>query len=324
MKFFTSFIFNLILMVSCHQTIDLNSSHNQMKNISSRSINPYDESDSLLELARNHLSKRSVPEFEATLNAMKCALRIVGLQVSEHHNNMIMCCGLWKMKSFMKTTADRVCENPRESNRVFDNFMTDELIYGKFTHSILGDDTLDCKNYPEGSRTCERLFAFITFILVMICLSLAFLIIGCVTASFFWRRYKRLYYKLLESKMSELDPSEKNLFMNDHFAIQKRKIPHWIANLNTNRKTDNRKSTLSNALKLEQKFNQRNRYNNNNRLDRNKTNKSTNNKRDSNSIGGKITPDSLQLPSSNSDATSQNTSIISLSECQTNNSEEKP
>ena len=27
-------------------------------------------------------SQRSVPEFEATLNAMKCALRIVGLQVS--------------------------------------------------------------------------------------------------------------------------------------------------------------------------------------------------------------------------------------------------
>lgn len=74
-------------MVSCHQTIDLNSSHNQMKNISSRSINPYDESDSLLELARNHLSKRSVPEFEATLNAMKCALRIVGLQVSGKYRN---------------------------------------------------------------------------------------------------------------------------------------------------------------------------------------------------------------------------------------------
>ncbi|KAH7638759.1 hypothetical protein DERF_006505 [Dermatophagoides farinae] len=246
----------------------------------------------------NQRSQRSVPEFEATLNAMKCALRIVGLQVSEHHNNMFMCCGLWKMKTFMKDTADRVCENAHESKRVFDDFMTDELIYGKFTHSILGDDTLDCKKYPEGSPACERLFAFITFIVVMIILLILLLVMGCCMATVCWHRSRRQYQQLLRLKLTNLDSDEKNVFLQDHYdAIEKAhstKRRNWTNNL----------KVLIPGRRLEMKQRPIDRLNQS-QVD----------------SSGKSSPDSAVPPSTNSTTTSRNTSTLTLNE---NHHQEKP
>nr|XP_027198133.1 uncharacterized protein LOC113792445 [Dermatophagoides pteronyssinus] len=244
-------------------------------------------------------SQRSVPEFEATLNAMKCALRIVGLQVSEHHNNMFMCCGLWKMKSYMKDTADRVCENAYESKRVFDDFMTDELIYGKFTHSILGDDTLDCKKYPEGSPTCDRLFAIITFIIVMIILSIFLLIIGCCMATICWHRSRRQYQCLLRLKLPDDECLEKHEFLNhdDYDDGEKRK---------TKRKNwSNHLKALKPCRPLEHKHNSTNDI-----LRRQQQRPQSNDQIDS---SGKSSPDSGIPPSTNSTTTSRNASTMTLS-----------
>lgn len=232
---------------------------------------------------------------------------------------MFMCCGLWRIKSYMKQTADKVCENPQESKRVFDDFMTDELIYGKFTHSILGDDTLDCKKYPEGSSTCDRLFGFITFIIVLIFLVLTLLIIGCIAMSISRYRYRKRYFKLLRCKLSTLDQTEKDTFLKDHYKNQKKKQSNFMKNLKTLLPGQDWKNNVRRRDIDSQKP-----YSASNNNHPNK-NSSVFFEQDSITIGtGKTTPDSALPISSSSNADSRNTSMMSLNDAQNQNSQPLP
>ena len=108
-----------------------------------------------------------------------------------YHNNMIMCCGLWKAKAMLKESALAVCEQPNNSIAVFDEMITEDLIYSQFSRSLLGDETLDCAAYPEGSPSCDRLFSLLSVAVILLIITLITVFSGfcaAVFCTFYWRR----------------------------------------------------------------------------------------------------------------------------------------
>ena len=127
-----------------------------------------------------------------------------------------MCCGLWKIKSILKYNAEQVCEHPEQSKQVFDQFITDELLYGSFSRSLLGDDSLNCGNYPEGSVVCDHLFS-ILFVLLIFSIILFFLIIISLNfTTYFCFRYRRDFDRLLKSRENNFQNfDEKSRFLKN-------------------------------------------------------------------------------------------------------------
>ena len=111
--------------------------------------------------------------------------------IAGYHNNKIMCCGLWKLKATLKESALAVCQESNHSIAVFNEMINEDLVYSQFSRSLLGDETLDCAAYPEGSPACDRFFTLLFFCGILLLLILIAVMVGfCVAVycTYHWRR----------------------------------------------------------------------------------------------------------------------------------------
>lgn len=132
-----------------------------------------------------------------------------------------MCCGLWWIKEKLKSEALAHCgDSANRSISVFNEMINENLIYSEFAKSLLGDEQASCHYYPEGSPVCDRFFATIYFIFILIICTLLAIIIGFILAMVLCVRWRRKYLNVLEkhgikgtakhSSLSDLSDSSGN------------------------------------------------------------------------------------------------------------------
>lgn len=157
--------------------------------------------------------------FDATWDALKCAMKIGLVQLSKYHNNQMSCCGLWIAKWFIKTSAQEYCDHPSGSIAIFDKYINGDLIYSPMVRTILGDETLSCDKYPENSSACTRLWILLIIMMLIIVFIIFITIIWCIFATTFWYRTRKENHRL-RNKMNALnDPSDMN--KNGMVGVQK-------------------------------------------------------------------------------------------------------
>lgn len=131
-----------------------------------------------------------------------------------------MCCGLWKIKSIIKSAALDTCDNPQQSNKVFDEVINEELIYGQFSRSLLGNDNLSCHLYAEGSAECDNFFVFLYIMLMLVLLVIVVFLLGVFYSIWMWYSWRKSYLKLLRAKayssLTAGDEKSRFLQMNGH------------------------------------------------------------------------------------------------------------
>lgn len=115
----------------------------------------------------------------------------------------MMCCGLWLVKGYLKDAADETCEKPNETKQVYDEYLTEDLIYGGFLKSLLNDSSLDCSKYPEGSPKCDAFFRIILVVIIFILMFFMVVLISLAVFFCLFLKYRRRYTRLLKSKHSE-------------------------------------------------------------------------------------------------------------------------
>lgn len=142
--------------------------------------------------------------FDATWDALKCAMKIGLMQLSKYHNNQMSCCGLWIVKWFIKTSAQEYCDHPAGSIAIFDKYINGDLIYSPMVRTILGDETLSCDKYPENSSACTRLWILLIILMLIIFFIIFITIIWCLCATTFWYRTRKENHQL-KNKMISLN-----------------------------------------------------------------------------------------------------------------------
>ncbi|KAF7490715.1 hypothetical protein SSS_01354 [Sarcoptes scabiei] len=151
--------------------------------------------------------------FDTTWDALKCAMKISLIQMSKYHNNRISCCGLWVIKYFMKSSAEEYCERAEGAKAVFDQYINEELIYNQMVRSVLGDETLSCRPYPEDSPECSRLWIMIILMLILLNIFVMTIFIWCCCVTIFWCRTRQKYHRLkakIDDRSSESKISHTN------------------------------------------------------------------------------------------------------------------
>ncbi|XP_046908719.2 uncharacterized protein LOC124490293 [Dermatophagoides farinae] len=129
--------------------------------------------------------------FDATWDALKCAMKISLIQMAKYHNNQMSCCGLWIVKWFIKSSAEEYCERPDGAKQIFDQYINGDLIYNQMVRSVLGDPDLSCDPYPEGSSACTRLWIILILLIVIGIVSMYLIIMWCCCVTCFWCRTRK-------------------------------------------------------------------------------------------------------------------------------------
>lgn len=156
---------------------------------------------SIIGMMNAQQSASSIPlmtTFDATWDALKCAMKISLIQMAKYHNNQMSCCGLWVMKWFIKSSAEEYCERPEGAKQVFDQYINGDLIYNQMVRSVLGDPDLSCDPYPEGSSACTRLWIMLILLIVIGILSVYIIIMWCCCVTCFWCRTRKENRRLRE------------------------------------------------------------------------------------------------------------------------------
>lgn len=147
------------------------------------------------------ITRQKRAPWDWSLDALKCSLKIISLQVSNYHDNQLMCCGLWWIKDTLKRQARTHCgDSANRSISVFNEMINENLIYSEFAKSLLGDEQASCHYYPEGSPVCDRYFSTIYSIFILFILTLLSIIIGFIVALVFCVRWRRAYLNELAKR----------------------------------------------------------------------------------------------------------------------------